>query len=836
VSAAAGAGMIGAVGAGLTLGWARLRQHRGTTAALSVLVAMAVGVVLASFAGARRTDAALPAMLRDHRASDAFVTFIPAVFGGSTSPDLAPELAKIRSLPGVRDAKRLTNAVVFTSDRGRPSGRHVLSYVSIDDGGNAAIGHPFVVAGRLPHDDAIDEIAVDEELARDARLHVGSSYPVQAFTYEQADEILQPDARPEGIRVDTRVTAIVRQPYDLRDLQAPRNASDIYSGHYDMYLSAALWRKSGGDMFGYNPTIAVTLDRGDAGLAAFRDAASSSLGSVGSVADIISRVDFLAGGGTLVGVTRAMSLQSRALQAFGILAALVGFFLIGQTLGRQLQLEGADDPVFRAVGMTPAQLRVAAFLRSAAAAVLGTLLGVGVALALSPLTPLPGSTARRAIRSTGVHADWTVLVLGALAGAIVVTLSVALPALRAGRRGEAATVERRTVASRLAAMGLPAPGTVGVRFALEPGRGRRALPVRAAIATSAAAVAVVLSAGVFASSLHTLRHDPKLYGVTWDVSVGGAASPEESDADMHKLQAVSGIGEYSGGNSALINVGGHQVSTLFIRADRGRVTPRIVEGRAPVKDDELALGADTMKQLEAHVGGTITAVGPHNVPVRMRVVGRVIMNASGIERVLTLGKGALADWSAGRRLFLPALTEAAAPQMFLVRYAPGTDRAATRAKLEDAFPTTTLGAVEPADLENLGDVVNLPLAFAIVVALLGIGTSAHAMVSAVHRRSHEIAVLKTLGFARRQVRHVITWQALTFAVLALVVGVPVGIAAGRTAWAVAASQLGVVDRVTMPLVAAFAGCAALVAAMLLVALVPAHLARRVPVATVLRRD
>jgi hypothetical protein len=377
---------------------------------------------------------------------------------------------------------------------------------------------------------------------------------------------------------------------------------------------------------------------------------------------------------------------------------------------------------------------------------------------------------------------------------------------------------------------------VGVRFALEPGRGRRALPVRAAIASSAAAVAVVLGAGVFASSLNTLRHDPHLYGVTWDVSVGGAASPEESDADLHKLQAISGIAEYSGANSALINVGGHQVPTLFVRADKGRVTPRIVEGRTPVKADELALGADTMKQLKAHVGGTITADGPEHTTVRMRVVGRVIMNASGIEKVLTLGKGALADWSAGKRLFLPALTEAAAPQMFLVRYAPGTDHAATRAKLKDAFATTTLGAVEPADLENLGDVVNLPLAFAVVVALLGVGTIAHAMVSAVHRRSHEIAVLKTLGFARRQVRRVITWQALTFAVIALIVGVPVGVAAGRTAWAVASSQLGVVDRVTVPLAPAFAGCAGLVLAILLAALVPAHLARRVSVAMVLRRD
>ena len=51
---------------------------------------------------------------------------------------------------------------------------------------------------------------------------------------------------------------------------------------------------------------------------------------------------------------------------------------------------------------------------------------------------------------------------------------------------------RPSLASRLAARGLPATAVVGVRFALEPGRGRAAVPVRAAIATAAAALALVL--------------------------------------------------------------------------------------------------------------------------------------------------------------------------------------------------------------------------------------------------------------------------------------------------------------------------------------------------------
>ena len=77
---------------------------------------------------------------------------------------------------------------------------------------------------------------------------------------------------------------------------------------------------------------------------------------------------------------------------------------------------------------------------------------------------------------------------------------------------------------------------------------------------------------------------------------------------------------------------------------------------------------------------------------------------------------------------------------------------------------------------------------------------------------------------------------LTFGVIAIAIGIPLGVVGGRTAWALAASQLGVVNRVTMPLLTATAGCAALLVVSLLLALVPAHMARRVSVATALRRD
>jgi hypothetical protein len=813
-----------------------VRRHRRSTIALALLVAIATGIVLAAFAGARRTDAALPKMVTRHRQADAFVTYLAAAFGGDTDPDLVPELATVNAVPGVRDAKRFTNALVRETDARAPApaGRHILAFLSMEPGGFESVGRPDIVAGHLPDESRADEVAIDEKLAIDGQLRVGDRIDVAAYTFEQADEILTPNAEPQGIDVRARITGVVRHPYDLRDLDTPTDTGNIYSGpHYDMYLTTAFRERAHGDVFGYNPGIGVTLRDGPAGVSHFRKALQAA---TQGKSQTYSAGDFLLGAGTLQGAPRANSLQSRALQAFGALAALVALLLVGQALGRQIRLEANDDGVLRAIGMTPGQLRLAATVRSAVVAVAGGLAGLAIAIALSRFFPLPGSTARRAILHPGVDADWSMLLVGDLA-AIVLTLAVS--ALLGGRRGQddAASSQSR-LAGRLAGLGLGAPRAVGVAFALEPGRGRRSVPVRAALVAGAAAVAFVLASAVVGSSLTTVRHDPTLYGVAWDASVGGAASSDESAADLAKLRAIPGVDSYSGVNTGSIDIDDLSTSGLFVRADRGRVTPRIVEGRAPVADDEIALGIDTMRQLKTHVGATVhvSVAGP---PTPFRVVGRTILNTAGIEKAIALGKGALFDWSAIAHL-LPA-DEAAtnAPQAYLVRLDPratAASRAATLQRLRVAFPTTFTIAVQPDDIETLGQLASLPAALALVVALLGIATVIHALMSAVSRREHDLAILKTLGLVRHQVGGVIFAQATTFAVISLVVGLPIGLAAGRASWSLAASQLGVVTRISVPIVTAAAGCLGLWVVALAAALIPASRASRVSVATVLRRD
>ena len=91
---------------------------------------------------------------------------------------------------------------------------------------------------------------------------------------------------------------------------------------------------------------------------------------------------------------------------------------------------------------------------------------------------------------------------------------------------EIAGAERPSrIAGTLAAAGLPPTAVTGTRIALEPGRGRTAVPVRSAITAAAAAVATLTAAVTFGASLLNLAGDPAAYGVTWDVRVGNFVDP-----------------------------------------------------------------------------------------------------------------------------------------------------------------------------------------------------------------------------------------------------------------------------------------------------------------------
>src|SRR5204863_9750496 len=134
------------------------------------------------------------------------------------------------------------------------------------------------------------------------------------------------------------------------------------------------------------------------------------------------------------------------------------------------------------------QLFAVAMIRSSVIALVAAAIAGVVAILVSPLFPMVAA-AKLAEPSPGVSLD-PYVVWGGLAFIVLAVLLISLfPAWKASRvRGDAMGIAQPDEARRpsvLAAAatrsGLPASAVAGVRMAVEPGRGRTAVPVRAAI-------------------------------------------------------------------------------------------------------------------------------------------------------------------------------------------------------------------------------------------------------------------------------------------------------------------------------------------------------------------
>jgi ABC-type lipoprotein release transport system permease subunit len=267
------------------------------------------------------------------------------------------------------------------------------------------------------------------------------------------------------------------------------------------------------------------------------------------------------------------------------------------------------------------------------------------------------------------------------------------------------------------------------------------------------------------------------------------------------------------------------------------VGPTIVEGRAPRADGEIALGAKTLERVGVAVGDTVRARPDAGGAARpLRVVGRVVLPGLGTypgSDKTALGEGALLTRAELRRLG-PDF----GPGPFLVVLAPGATRAQLAALVSQGDPAQVQvdGLQRPSDIVSYERVRTTPLVLAGVLALLAVATVAHALVTAVRRRRRDLALLKTLGFTRRQISASVAWQATTLGVAALVLGVPIGVIVGRWAWTALADDLGTVAEPIVPVVAVALAIPLVLLVANAVAFMPGRIAARLRPAAVLRSE
>jgi hypothetical protein len=124
---------------------------------------------------------------------------------------------------------------------------------------------------------------------------------------------------------------------------------------------------------------------------------------------------------------------------------------------------------------------------------------------------------------------------------------------------------------------VPVAGVVGVRFALEPGRGRTAVPVRSALLGTVLAVALLVATLGFSSGLHTLVSTPSLYGWNWNYMLN--ASNNVPPQALALLNRDYDIAAWTGADHDDIEIDGQNVAVLY-GDTHARLTPPILAGHA----------------------------------------------------------------------------------------------------------------------------------------------------------------------------------------------------------------------------------------------------------------
>ncbi len=816
------------------LAWYRFRRefgHRWTGyLGLMVLVALVGGVSLASVAGARTTQSAFPAFLESTNPSDINID------NGPYDPALLRQAAH---LPGVTSLQTYVALNIEPINaNGTPNFQNRIGNVEV-----AGTLHRLyvdqdkitIVAGRMFNPRNPDEVVISKFAAAVTGLHVGERIHEGIFSNSQLNGSGIPTAATnERLTLDVVGIGIFNDEVVQDDVdRIPR-----------MVTTPALSDRLTSCCVSYAWT-GIQLSRGAAGVQPFLHTyvAHFPLSSL-AYYHVTSVVEEQA--------EQSVKPEALALALFGLIAGVAVLLIAAQAIARLVSGLSIDREILRSLGADPADTVLDGMVGLGGAVLLGSLLAAAFAVALSPLAPL--GPVRQVEPHHGVSVDWTVLGLGT-AALFVVLLALAFflsyrdaPHLVAVRRRRNPQ-QGSAVVSAAASAGLSAPATAGIRFALERGRGRSAVPVRSSILGTLLAVVVVVGSLTFGNSLDTFISHPALYGWNWNYILesnsGYGAMPVKASGTLlaHDHQVTAWTGAYY----SYENIDGMSVPVLGEQPG-GAVQPSILQGHGFEADNQVVLGTETLQRLHKTIGDTVT-VDTGGRPALLTIVGTATMPTVGVGHGLhlSMGTGAVLYQQLIPLADQDIQQEGNGPNVYFIRTRPGVSGAEATRSLDNVAngistaagqpqSVTLSGVQHPAQIVNYRTMGSTPAFLAGALALGAVSALGLTLGASVRRRRRDLALLKTLGFTRRQLASTVAWQASVSVGIGTVIGVPLGVALGRTLWVLFAEELYAVPHPTVSLPSIVLVIVAALVLANLVAAIPGWRAARTPTALVLRAE
>ncbi|HTU38298.1 MAG TPA: FtsX-like permease family protein [Acidimicrobiales bacterium] len=830
------------MGRPLSYAWYRFRSTWRSDSSYLVTVALLVaalgGLSMGAIAAARSTESSFARYAAASHVPQLFV--LDGVINPAIGLDSGYNPALLRTLSHLPHVERVESQVELNMGPLSP-GNHPLPTSSLDaEASVGGLGYnedpPAITEGRMPDPAKADEFVMDAAAARSFGYHVGQRIRMGWVTNQQTTSgNLSPNyVVPPAQRATFTLVGVgggeATSLFQDQDSASSQSSTMLFSPAFtDRYLACC-----SNDM-----ESALTLRGGDR----YANAVEREVKHV-----LPAGLPFVYEESRQVLATADATLRPEviALTVFGAIAGAAALLICGQVVSRRIRLRAGELDVVRSLGADPAMTFWDGLPGTIGAVVLGCAGAVVAALALSPLAPL-GPV--RPYLAVDVHPDWVVLGFGSGALLLALAFVASLASLRArpaiGRTRDVRVPSSR-VTSAATRAGLPVSAVAGVRFALEPGAGRSAVPVRSALLGAVLAVTVVVATVTFGSSLHTLVSHPALYGWNWtyDMDGGGGLGDIPAHQAATLLDADPVVQSWTGVYFSTLELDGLNVPVLGT-APHAAIEPPLSSGHALDSTRQVVLGTATLAQLHKRVGDTVVVRAQRGAPVTLTIAGTATLPPIGVigSSHLEMGTGAVLDYhlipAADRDLF----EGTPGPNAILVRTRGGQSAQALHSiqaigdKVDIAINGGSVLPVQrPAQIINYGSLGSTPVFLGVALAAGAAAALGITLVTSVRRRRRDLAILKTLGFTRNQLAATIAVQASFAAVIGCVVGIPVGIAAGRVLWDLFAGQIDAIAYPTVPAgTVTLIGVLAVVLAVL-VATVPGRLAATTRTSQLLRAE
>ena len=829
---------------------------------LALIAGLGGGAAIAAFAGARRTVSVYP---RFRVATNAFDDLIGQNAPESSNDQFQTDLLREPSVLGLPAIKDYSLTDPYIGEIVGPSGiPHAFPEVFVVGSPDGKLGLTLdnlkLLSGRYADPNRADEVTVSSLEAGNLGARVGSR-----LTLHLSDATVS--LRVVGIglvagAVDPAASAytpvVIVTPafyarYGTKYRAGPSLAVTVHGGAKGV---AELER----EMAARNESLVAPAKadaekaKTEAGKAkAAAEMAKAEEQAVGSIATAQAQTD---------SVRRTAVFEAVGLSIFGGLALLAVLAIFAQLLVRQILLENEEQETMRALGMSRTQLFGLAMLRVVVVGLFAAIVSVVLAIIASLLFPIGFMHSLET--SPGVNIDMFAIPLGAVAIFLLTCLVGIAPALRASSAKSAQRdpgVGTNKAANALAAAAFPPTAVAGVRMALEPGHGSTSVPVRTTIFGTILALAALLAALTFGAGLQHLVSTPSLSGWNFDAIVPGNGPPppcattsppncgpgqDELATMVQALTKNPAVQSITLGS--FINFGAKGILMSGYSFAPGPFGPSIATGRAPSTPDEIAFNVKALRALHVTVGSImpVTIVDPStNQPIltkSMHIVGEAVTPQIFFTQFTGGYSGVVSQTLIDSIAVALKRTQdiRLGGDSVYIRFRPGLSVDAGIEKIRGILPPDTQGFLfkraSTSDLANLNHVASLPNALGALLALVAAGTLAHTLISSVRRRRRDLAVLRALGFVRRQVAMTVAWQATTIGLISLAIGLPLGAILGRVAWRAFVNQLGYVPITIIPLVATLLAIPAALVLANIIASIPARAAARTEPAVVLRAE